>query len=214
MRRIILASPKGGAGKTTLCRNLAATAAAEGLRVAIGDLDPQRTLTKWWRRRQSSERALQHYELSMEDANVLARDGAVEDCDVFLIDTPPAIEAYPAPLRNLIDAADFIVVPSRPTLDDAESAAPFMQVLRRRKRPAAFVINAVKPRANILGVKSLLLRAGEVCPVEIGDRMDYSRGAEHGVGVADLGDHPGAREMAGVWEFIRAKVWGFADVPA
>ena len=149
MRRIILASPKGGAGKTTLCRNLAATAAAEGLRVAIGDLDPQRTLTKWWRRRKSSERPMQHYELSMEDANVLAGDGAVEDCDVFLIDTPPAIEAYPTPLRHLIDAADFIVVPSRPTLDDAESAAPFMQVLRRRKRPAAFVINAVKPRTRV-----------------------------------------------------------------
>ena len=214
MKRIVCASPKGGSGKTTLARNLAATAAVAGLKVATADLDPQRTLTRWWKRRGRKERLITHYELTYEDADALAEDGSIDPCDVVFVDTPPSIEANPTPIRRLLDAADFVVVPVRPSLDDAESAVPFMGLLRRRKRHAAFVLNAVKPRVNILAVKSYLLKAGDLCPVEVGDRTDYMRGAEHGVGVADLGDHPGAREMAGVWAFLHMKLWGISDVAA
>lgn len=51
MRRIVLSAPKGGGGKTTLTRNLAAIAAHERLAVATADLDPQASLTIWSRRR-------------------------------------------------------------------------------------------------------------------------------------------------------------------
>ncbi|WP_426960032.1 AAA family ATPase [Muricoccus radiodurans] len=214
MKRIVFASPKGGAGKTTLCRNLAVSAAAAGLKVAVGDLDPQRTLTRWWRRRGSAEHSVSHYELAMDDVASLVSDGSVDDCDAFFVDTPPSIETYPDALRQLIDSADFIVVPARPSLDDAESAVPFMAMLRRRGRRASFVLNAVKPRTNIIAVKTLLLKAGELCPVEVADRVDFMRAAEYGVGMADLGEHPGAREIEGVWNYVRAKVWGFVDVAA
>jgi chromosome partitioning protein len=214
MKRIVCASPKGGSGKTTLARNLAASAAAMGLQVATADLDPQRTLTRWWNRRGKKERPITHYEVTYDDADALAEDGSIDPCDVVFMDTPPSVEANPEPIRRLLDAANFVVVPVRPSLDDAESAVPFMALLRRRKRPATFVLNAVKPRVNIIAVKSYLVKAGDLCPVEIGDRTDYMRGAEHGVGVADLGDHPGAREMAGVWSFIHGRLWGICDVAA
>src|SRR3712207_703628 len=95
MKRIVLASPKGGAGKTTLCRNLAVAAASAGLCVSVGDLDPQRTLTRWWRRRGSAEHRLAHYELDMGDVASLVSDDGVDDCDVIFVDTPPSIETYP-----------------------------------------------------------------------------------------------------------------------
>jgi Mrp family chromosome partitioning ATPase len=44
MQRVVIASPKGGCGKTTLARNLAAAASSEGWSVATADLDMQRTL--------------------------------------------------------------------------------------------------------------------------------------------------------------------------
>ena len=44
---ITFAQRKGGAGKTTLAAHLAAGWAAAGRRVALLDVDPQRSLTQW-----------------------------------------------------------------------------------------------------------------------------------------------------------------------
>ena len=51
MKTIVMGKQKGGIGATTLVRELAVAAAADGLRVVVIDLDPQHTLSKWWNRR-------------------------------------------------------------------------------------------------------------------------------------------------------------------
>lgn len=45
VKRLVFSAPKGGCGKGTIARNLAALAAHEGLTVATADLDPQASLT-------------------------------------------------------------------------------------------------------------------------------------------------------------------------
>jgi len=47
MRVIVVANPKGGSGKTTLSINLAGCLAAQGERVALLDLDRQKSATHW-----------------------------------------------------------------------------------------------------------------------------------------------------------------------
>jgi len=42
---VVVASQKGGAGKSTLTRNLAVAA---GAGAALADTDPQGSLTDWW----------------------------------------------------------------------------------------------------------------------------------------------------------------------
>ena len=44
---LTVASTKGGAGKTTIVMALAGTLAAEGLRVAVVDADPNRAYASW-----------------------------------------------------------------------------------------------------------------------------------------------------------------------
>lgn len=208
LRRILTASPKGGSGKTTICRNLAAAAAREGMRVATADLDPQATLTIWSRRRPKTAPPVAHYRVAWDETDALLDDGELEGYEAIFIDTPPSIETQPAAFQQLLAAADLILVPARTTFDDAESVAPFVRHLREHGRPAVVVLNFIKPRVSINAVKSFLLDAGELCPVEVADRTDYARAGAKGLGLVDVPGHAGADEMQAVWRFVRTRLWG------
>lgn len=54
MQVIVLATQKGGSGKSTIARSIAAELTGRG-RVALLDIDPQGSLTKWWQRRQTED---------------------------------------------------------------------------------------------------------------------------------------------------------------
>lgn len=211
MRRLLFSSPKGGSGKTTLCRNLAAVAARAGIKVATADLDPQATLTAWSRRRPKHMPPIPHYRVTWDEADALLDDAELADHEAVFIDTPPSIETQPAAFQALLSAADLIVVPARATFDDAESVAPFLKHLRERGRPAVLVLNFIKPRVGINAVKSFLLDAGELCPVEVADRTDYARAGARGIGLIDVPGHVGADEMQAVWRFLRGRVWGYEN---
>jgi chromosome partitioning protein len=205
--RILAASPKGGCGKTTLTRNLAVAAAHDGIKIATADLDPQATLTIWSRRRPESEPAIPHFRVAWNDADALLDDDELRAHDAILIDTPPSIETQPDAFSKLLSAADLVLVPCRPTFDDAESAAPFLKHLRNNGKQAVIVLNFVKPRVNTNTVKSYLLEHGEICPIDIADRTDYARAGAKGLGLLDVPNHVGGEEVQGVWRFVKSKVW-------
>jgi len=54
MKTILVASRKGGCGKTTLCGHLAVQATLEGKKAAILDTDPQGSLADWWNEREKN----------------------------------------------------------------------------------------------------------------------------------------------------------------
>jgi chromosome partitioning protein len=204
--RVVSCSPKGGGGKTTLTRNLAVAATLDGIKAATVDLDPQATLTIWSRRR-PKQLAIPHYKLAWADAEALLDDDELSAHDMVFIDTPPSIETQAAAFSKLLAAADLILVPCRPTFDDAESAGPFLRYLRSEGRQAAAVMTFVKPRVNINAVKTYLLGVAEICPVEIADRTDYARAGAKGLGLLDIPKHPGGEEVHAVWLFVKSHVW-------
>ena len=212
--RILFASPKGGSGKSTLSRNLAVAAIRDKVKVATADLDPQATLTIWSRRRPNDMPAIPHYRVLWEDADALLDDAELSARHAIFIDTPPSIETQPAAFTKLLAAADLVVVPCRPTFDDAESAAPFLKHLREEHRQAVVVLNFVKPRVNINAVKAFLLDVAEICPVEVADRTDYARAGAKGLGLLDVPNHGGADEMTAVWRYVKGKVWRRSHVTA
>src|SRR5437763_974066 len=92
MKTIVLASQKGGAGKTTLAAHLAVAAeeAGEGP-VAMIDTDPQGTLRTWWEKRQTPSPALADIPLKTLAKQI--GDLRVRGVKLAIIDTPPAITA-------------------------------------------------------------------------------------------------------------------------
>ncbi|AWV20175.1 Chromosome partitioning protein parA (plasmid) [Roseomonas mucosa] len=195
-----------------MARNLAAAAACEGLKVATADLDPQATLTIWSRRRPKNSPAIPHFKVAWDTADALLDDDELSGYEVLIMDTPPSIETQPKAFHALLQAADLVVVPSRATFDDAESVAPFVSLLRDRGRPHVIVLNFIKPRANVNAVKNYLIKAGDLCPVEVADRTDYARAGAKGLGLVDVPNHVGADEIKAIWSYIQNRVWGHKEV--
>jgi len=105
MKTILVASRKGGCGKTTLCGHLAVQATLEGKKAAILDTDPQGSLADWWNERESEEPAF-------ATADIPGIPAALEELrsagfDYALIDTPPAITDA---LSALVEVSDLITL--------------------------------------------------------------------------------------------------------
>jgi len=89
MKTIVITAQKGGAGKTTLARNLAVAASHDGREVLCLDLDPQGSLRAWWEGRDADAPSM----LDRDPAPDMLRatlNAAQAQFDLCIIDTPPA----------------------------------------------------------------------------------------------------------------------------
>jgi chromosome partitioning protein len=121
---ITFAQQKGGAGKTTVLAHLAAAWAADGRRVALVDLDPQKSLTRWATLR--ADPALELVDSS--DYRAASDLRAAAHHDLVLVDCPGAAS-------TLLDAAlresTLVIAPCQPSALDAWATQ------RSARRPSA-----------------------------------------------------------------------------
>ena len=114
MKTIVVTAQKGGSGKTTLVRNLATVAAAEGKRVLMLDLDPQQSLRRWWAGRTSEQPTMLEDDPTPQMLKQTLK--MVENhFDFVLIDTPPAAPEW---LGEIVESADLALIPVKPSPDD------------------------------------------------------------------------------------------------
>jgi chromosome partitioning protein len=117
MQVISVLMQKGGSGKTTLVLSLAVAASLAGKSVAVIDLDPQATACKWGDRRNGNPVIISIQPARLTQALDAAR---AEGAEIVIIDTPPrAADAAMAAAQ----AADLILIPTRPTINDLETLA-------------------------------------------------------------------------------------------
>jgi chromosome partitioning protein len=144
MLTVLVASSKGGCGKSTLVTQLASHWAQDGKRTAIVDSDPQGSSFRWASLRPENVPGV----LAMEGGRK-SLDKVPEDTDRLLIDTPAG--SHERELEPYLEKADLLVVPVLPSSFDMHATLNFLGHLRsisrikRGKLPVALVGNRLKP---------------------------------------------------------------------
>jgi chromosome partitioning protein len=144
MLTVLVASSKGGCGKSTLVTQLASHWAQDGKRTAIVDSDPQGSSYRWATLRPENVPGV----LAVEGSRK-ALDKVPEDTDRVLIDT--AAGSHERELEPYLEKADMLVVPVLPSSFDLHATLNFLGHLRgvsrikRGKLPVALVGNRLKP---------------------------------------------------------------------
>ncbi len=173
-----------------------------GERVAIVDTDPQRTSLAWAQTR-GSETPMVVATTRVDEAK---REALSDGYTVLLIDTPPVAAAT---TTVYLRAADFVLVPLRPSAFDLTTLDQTLALVRAAQTAGAIVLNACPARAPEIAEARAL--CGDVdlplAPVELGDRRAFSRAVQSGRAVQEF-DPKGAAadEIARLWNYVYTRM--------
>jgi chromosome partitioning protein len=148
MRTVLVASSKGGVGKTTIATHLAAQAAIDGQRTVLIDADPQGSSTRWAARRADLETAV----LPLDGTRKNWAKHLPDDTQRLVVDAPAG--ATVDSLESFLETADALVVPVLPSTLDIDATVPFLNALakhprvRRGQLRVGLVGNRLKPWTN------------------------------------------------------------------
>jgi len=200
MRVLAFASQKGGSGKTTLTGHIAVQAERAGHGpVVLIDIDPQGSLTDWWNERTDEEPAFAQTTVSRlaADLEILRQQGF----KLAMIDTPPAITMA---IQSVIQVAELIVVPTRPSPHDLRAVGATVDMCARAGKPLIFVVNAATPKARITAEATLALsQHGTVAPTIIHQRTDFAVSMIDGRTVMELDSKSkSAAEIEALWTYV------------
>jgi chromosome partitioning protein len=210
MHILMLAKEKGGAGASTLARELGVLAAAEGQRVVFIDLDPQASLSKWWNRRTADAVEMPNPALATPTPDQLfttierMRDSG--SVDLVIIDVPPSVHSF---LLGVMRAADFILVPSRPTSDDFDALPAVVEMIEQSGKRYAFAVTQAPTGRRIRAVEEaipILARQGRVAGV-LRFRTAFPTAAAAGQTTTEFEpDGKAAAEVRELWEFVSGEL--------
>lgn len=145
MLTVLIASSKGGCGKSTLATGLAGYFAVAGKRCALLDADPQQSSSAWCAKRAELASAVLPVDASRKGWEKRIPD----DTQRLVIDT--AAGSHAKQLAPFLAMADAVLVPVLPSVIDLEATLPFLADLQaglggRRGAPrVALVGNRMRP---------------------------------------------------------------------
>jgi chromosome partitioning protein len=210
MHVIVVASQKGGVGKTTLAAHLAVHASIVGEGpAALVDTDPQGSLSEWWDARKDeherNEDGLALARTKLDDLPTRLAELRRNGVAVAIIDTPPAITAS---IKRVIEIADFVVIPARPSPHDLRAIAATVDLSRGAGKPFLFVVNGATPRANITAqAVAALSEHGQVAPVILYQRTEFAASMIDGRTVMETTPTGrSAQEIAELWKCVSAQM--------
>ena len=204
MRVLVIASQKGGVGKTTIAGHLGVMAESKGAGpVALIDTDPQGSLSSWWNERQAETPVF----ASVDIAHLAEHLKHLEKAGVKLaiIDTPPAVSDI---IRKVLAVADVVLIPTRPSPHDLRAVGSTVELVEAAGKRMVFVINGAAQRAKITGEAAIALsQHGTVAPVTLYQRTDFAASMIDGRTAQEIdATSRSAAEVEKLWIYVSTQL--------
>jgi chromosome partitioning protein len=199
MKIIVMASQKGGVGKTTLAGHIGVQASSSGHNVALIDADPQGSLSDWWNVREAKQPLLATVNIAELPAAIKTlADAGIE---ILIIDTPPAVTET---IRTVVELADLVIIPTRPSPHDLRAVGKTVDIVIECNKRMLFVINGAAHRARITAEAAIALsQHGAVSPTVIYQRTDFASAMIDGRTVQEVdASSKSANEVSQLWDYI------------
>jgi chromosome partitioning protein len=145
MQKILVASSKGGCGKTTIATTIAGYFSQDGKRTVLVDADRQGSSLRWAEKRAATTTPV----LGLSAARRDWPEKIPADAQRVIIDGPAGIRA--SELTELVEHADALIIPILPSRIDLEATEAFLRDvadiprIKRGKVPVGLVANRLKP---------------------------------------------------------------------
>jgi chromosome partitioning protein len=210
MHTIVLATQKGGSGKSTLTIGLALAAIQAGHTVRLIETDSQGTLSNWQGRRPYAEPLVEPvYSAGDIEAKLLSLDRS--GVTLTIIDTAGGVSAA---TTAAIRYADLCLIPSRPSVADVEATASTLSIVRAWNTPFAFVLNQTPIRGHRVSNAAIVLGdelsddlSGIVAQPYIVMRNDHQDALGLGLSVIEYAPAGKSRdEIRGLWQWVEARL--------
>jgi chromosome partitioning protein len=201
---LVLASRKGGVGKTSISRHLAVEAerAGDGP-VALVDADPMGGLSGWWNDRAAETPIFVPTSLEELPANLKRLEAA--GIRLVVVDTPPAEGDV---IRQVVRLASLVLIPARPSPDDLRAVGATIDIVEDEGRPMVFVINAATRKARLTAQAAITLsQHGTVADAIIHRSEAFPTSVIGGLTVSEI--EPGgvpAREIRELWKYVKVRL--------
>jgi len=196
---ILVANPKGGAGKSTLATNLAGMLAVRGrqygsIQVMLGDVDRQQSSRAWLERRPSGAAPIMGWDWGPGSPARPPR-GTTH----VVLDTPAGLHGEK--LKELLRLASSVVVPIQPSVFDMLATKSFLAQLADMKAARGLPVALVGIRVDVrTKAADQLLRfieeAGFSLMTCLRDTQNYVQLAANGLTLFDVSPSKVEKDLA------------------